>query len=165
MSPLTETDYAYRLMLPADLLGVSELVWRTFDAFVAPDYTLEGVEAFWQYVQPEALRQRLQSRHFGLICRVNEQLVGVIEVRDYQQITLLFVAKEWQRRGIARELLRRAVQTCRARRPMQTEVKVHSSPYAVPIFKRLGFRPLGPRQSEKGMVYVPMALKLAEYVD
>jgi ribA/ribD-fused uncharacterized protein len=158
----TGRGLAYRPMPSADVEPVYALVRDCFAAFVAPDYGAEGIATFDRYIQPDALRARAASESFVLIAVDGAQVVGMIEVRDFQHIALLFVAAIYQRRGIARSLFRQALAVCRANRPDLGEVTVNSSRYAVPVYERLGFCPVGGYQVRDGIGFMPMILKLSQ---
>ena len=68
-----------RMMRPDEVAAVSDRAMRTFDAFVGPDLTEEGVAAYSAYTAPEALRARQSSDHFTLVARVDGKLAGMIE--------------------------------------------------------------------------------------
>jgi predicted GNAT family N-acyltransferase len=59
-------------------------------------------------------------------------------------------------KGIGRCLLSHAIALCQQERPDLSEVEVHSSPWAVPVYGRLGFRPTGPEQEQCGIRYTRM---------
>ena len=176
---MIDETLTYRPLSAQDILEVSELVARIFNEFVAPEYSSEGVQQFHRYIQPSAFQARAQTNHFSLISleqdkKTNhfslisleqDKIVGVIEMRGHNHVSLLFVAPEFQRRGIAKELLRRALQICRANEPRLSEISVNSSSYAVPIYERLGFRRAGERQVRNGIGFLPMVLKLPNQRD
>jgi GNAT superfamily N-acetyltransferase len=148
-------------MTPADVGQVYGLVSNVFDAFVAPDYSAEGIATFYRYIQPDALRARATSDSFALVAVDGVEIIGVIEVRGLHHIALLFVAATRQRRGVARSLFRQAMAVCRTEQPDLGEVTVNSSRYAVPVYERLGFHPTGGYQVRNGIGFVPMSLKLS----
>ncbi|EKU97666.1 putative acyltransferase [Leptolyngbya sp. PCC 7375] len=155
----------YRPLNVTDAREVSELVARGFNEFVAPECSSEGIQEFYRYIQPNAFRTRVQTNHFSLITLVQDKIVGVIEMRDHNHISLLFVTSEFQHRGIAKELLRQALQICRANEPRLSEISVNSSSYAVPIYEKLGFHRAGERQVRNGIGFIPMVLKLTNQHD
>ncbi|MEL6221928.1 MAG: GNAT family N-acetyltransferase [Cyanobacteria bacterium J06627_8] len=165
LSPLIDKTSAYRTLSTKDIPEVSKLVARVFNEFIAPEYSSEGVQEFHRYIQPSALRARIQTNHFSLIRLEQDKVVGVIEMRDHHHVSLLFVAPESQQRGIAKDLLRRAVQICRTNEPKLSEITVNSSSYAVPIYERLGFCRVGGRQVRNGIGFLPMMLKLPNQHD
>ncbi len=149
-------------MTPEDVPQVSALIGRVFDEFVAPDFVPEGVQTFLQYVTPEALLRHFQANHFGLVAAEADPIVGMIEVRNNDHVSLLFVDKAFQGQGIARELWRRALDICRSSKPDLSQVTVNSSPFAVPVYLKLGFRAQGGRQVKNGIEFYPMVIDLPD---
>ena len=98
-----------------------------------------------------------------LVADMGDKIVGVISIKSIdtgKHISLLFVDEECHRRGIARKLLEKALEICRCCIPTINQITVGSSPYAVSIYKRLGFQQLGQEQVENGIRFTPMVLKL-----
>jgi len=151
---------AYRYMRPGEETEVCDLIIRVFKEFVAPEFPQRGVQEFLDYVKPDSLLKRSQANYFVLVATAQDRVVGMIEVRDNNHISLLFVDKPFLRRKIGKQLLRRALEICLSRQPDTSEVSVNSSPYAVHIYEKLGFRPKGPKQIVNGVCFVPMALEL-----
>ena len=135
-----------------------ELVWRVFQEFEAPEYAPEGVETFRQYIRAEDMAIRVQSGDLRLWGDWGDgDLRGVLALRA-RHISLLFVDKRWHRQGIARGLLETAASQCRE--TGREEITVHSSPYGVGIYERLGFVPVDKERVEDGIRYTPMVLRL-----
>ncbi len=139
---------------------VHALIARVFDRHVAPLYSQEGLQEFYRYVAPEAMAARLARDHFLLVCKHDEELVGVIEMRDFCHVGLLFVDTTIQGRGIARALLDRAIVACRGARSDLEEITVNASPNSVGIYRKLGFVDTAPEQIARGVRFTPMALKV-----
>lgn len=157
-----EASLSYRLMRSGEETAVCDLVARVFTEFVAPDYTDEGIQEFANYAEPNRMVERSQGNHFALVATLLREIVGVIEVRDHSHISLLFVDPRYQRIGIAKELLRRSLEICRSHKPALSEMSVNSSPYAVPVYRKLGFRERGAEWEVKGIRFVPMVLELTD---
>ena len=156
-----EASLSYRLMKSGEESAVCALVTRVFNEFVAPDYSDDGVEEFFKYVEPNSLLERSQEDHFVLVALLLKEIVGMIEVRVYSHISLLFVDKRFQRIGIGEELLCKSLEICFSHKPGLLQVSVNSSPYAMEVYRRLGFRQKGPRQTVKGICFDPMVLELS----
>ena len=150
-----------RLMEPHEATEVCDLVTRVFNEFVAPLYSQEGNREFMEYVQPDLLLRRSQAGHFVLVAAAHGEVVGMIEVRNYDHICLLFVDKRLQRHGIAKVLVREALESCLSHRPDLREITVNSSPNSVQTYERLGFRQMWPEQVVNGIRFTAMALDLA----
>ena len=151
----------YRMMEATDAEQVSDLARSAFDEFIAPDYTEQGVAEFHRYADPEAFRERVRGgSHFVMVAEVGGRLAGITEIRDCNHVALLFVGKQFHRRGIARALFDRALQQARVTRPGVERVTMNSSRYGVAAYEKLGFRQTGPERSVNGIVFVPMAMRL-----
>lgn len=137
---------------------VCSLVEKVFHEFVAPDYEAHGIEAFFKFASPLALAQRAGPDQVVIVAEQGPDLAGIIEVRNCEHIALLFVSLRGK--GIAKELISRSIEECRKRRPGLKRITVNSSPFAEPIYSRMGFRPTGPFQKKKGITFEPMARDL-----
>ncbi len=139
------------------------LVIDCFNDFVAPDYSDEGVKEFLKYVNPSSMQERLAHGHFVLVAVYDSLIVGVIEIRSNNHISLLFVKKEYQRRGIAGRLLELAIQRCIQGDNTTSEIDVNSSPYAVKIYEKLGFTRADAEKLVNGIRFIPMKSKLPKF--
>jgi ribosomal protein S18 acetylase RimI-like enzyme len=160
-----EETVQYRFMEPNEETGVCNLVIRVFKEFIAHQYSQEGVREFLKYVQPELLMRRSQTNHFVLLATTQDKIVGMIEIRNNRHVSLLFVDKRFQQRGIGRELLRRSLKICKLeislkRSPELQEVSVNSSPNSIQIYERIGFRQKGSEQVKNGIRFTQMVLEL-----
>ena len=90
----------YRPMTPDDAEAASRLILDAFAQFIAGEYSDEGRAEFTRYVQAAALVERSRSNHFVLMAMEGENPAGVIELRDNDHVSLLFVGRGFQRHGI-----------------------------------------------------------------
>jgi len=149
----------YRAMKASEEQQVCDLVVRVFHDFVAPLYSPEGIQEFLSYAaDPGLLRDRLLANRFVLVAELQGRVLGAIEVRNSDHVSLFFVDGELQQKGIGKKLWRTALDTCLANRPDLARITVHSSPNAVEAYQRLGFQVEGPEQTVNGIRFVPMAL-------
>jgi GNAT superfamily N-acetyltransferase len=145
-------------MNPGEEVAICDLVARAFHEFIAPDYSAEGVQEFLGYAHPDALRKRAESGHFVLVAEAGHDLAGMIEVRAYNHIAMLFVDRAFHRQGIAKELVQRALAIGQRSQPDLKEITVNSSPYALPIYEKMGFRSTNTEQVVHGIRFIPMTL-------
>lgn len=149
---------AFRPMKPGEEPLVVDLVLRVFTEFVAPQYSREGIAEFEKFVCINALAERSQAGNPVLLATSGQTIHGVIEMRENSHIALLFVEKSRQRNGIARELVRKAIEICRERNPDIRRITVNSSPNACEAYKKFGFRSIGEETVQNGIRYIPMEL-------
>lgn len=132
------------------------LVWQVFQEYEAPDYTKEGVQEFYRSVHDEDYLSSLDW--YGAF--VEEKLVGVIATRNKgSHIALFFVGGKYHRQGIGKRLFQTVRIQCRSEK-----MTVNSSPYAVPVYHRLGFRDTDSEQVVNGLRFTPMELNMTPYL-
>jgi GNAT superfamily N-acetyltransferase len=157
-----DASWHTRTMENGEEEAVTDVVLRAFDAYVAPGYSPEGVATFRDYARPDALAERSRDNHFVLVAERGGEVAGMIEMRGYAHLSMLFVDPRHHRSGVGKELFARALDVCRTSNPGLERVTVNSSPYAVPIYERLGFASSGEEQVVNGMRFIPMTLELTE---
>lgn len=132
---------------PAYLAQALSLVQRVFTMFEAPDYAPEGIQTFQDFLHDEEAISRLTF--YGAY--VDDDLVGVLAMRGSSHIALFFVEPCLQGQGIGRALFSTAREACDS-----DTMTVNSSPFAVEIYKKLGFQALSHEQVRDGIRYTPM---------
>ena len=144
-----------RVIDSSDLNEALELVWTVFSEFEAPDYSAEGIDTFRAFITYDHISGMLAEGSLHLWgCYIEEVLAGVIAARGTSHISLLFVSKKYQRRGIARALFAVLEEYCRA--AGADSITVNSSPYAVEIYHRLGFVSTDKETVTNGIRFTPM---------
>lgn len=151
----------YREIHQGEEENVCKLIIECFNEFVAPGYSEDGIIEFSKYVTLKSTRDRLSRNHFMLLALDGNLIAGVIEVRNNNHISLFFVRKEYQNQGIGRKLYELAIEKCKTLKPDVDVIDVNSSPYAVPIYEKLGFVKVSNEQIANGMRFTPMAIKIS----
>ncbi len=139
---------------------VIEVVSSTFNEFVAPEYSDEGIAEFFKYANAQALAERSKSNHFTIIAKLNSKSIGIIEIRDYKHISMLFVLKHSQRMGVGKMLLQKAIALCLKNQSHVQKLTVNSSPNSVRAYEKMGFTPDNTEQCVNGIRFIPMSLSL-----
>lgn len=139
--------YPVRRLDEQEIRDACRLMWAVFLQFEAPEYPQEGIESFRASLED---RERLHSMAFyGAFD--GDRLVGTLCMREPQHIGGFFVDARYQRRGIGRRLFD-AMRRDYARQAFT----VHASPYAVEVYRHLGFTPTGGEQTVNGLRFTPM---------
>jgi ribosomal protein S18 acetylase RimI-like enzyme len=159
---MNEHGIVYRAARPGEETAVSNLVARSFNEFIAPDFSDEGIDEFFKYANPRSLAKRSGNNHFVLVAEAEGEIAGMIEVREMKHVSMLFVDKAHHRKGIGKELFRLALERIMSAESHPENVTVHSSRFAVPFYESLGFTKTSEEKIIYGIIHIPMALTLSE---
>jgi GNAT superfamily N-acetyltransferase len=139
---------------------IYQLIKKVYDEFVSIDYSNEGNRFFYEWIKPSKIAERQRNQINIWIAFIDSKLVGMIEIRDNKYISLLFVDKEYQGKGIAKKLFEKSLKEIIRRDPKLDKFYVHASPYSIPIYKKMGFIETDDMQEENGMKYLPMEMTI-----
>ena len=145
--------YPVRRLASEEIPQALALCWQVFLEFEAPEYPPEGIAAFRASLDDEERVRKLNF--YGAFD--GEKLVGVLCVRAPQHIGGFFVDAAYHRRGIGRRLFDAMRQDY-----TQQVFTVNSSPYALEVYRHLGFVPTDEEQITDGLRYTPMRFELRE---
>lgn len=149
-----------RKLGPGEILPALRLTWEVFARDVAPYSTPEGVGEFQRFLQYEHIQKKIEQEGMVMLGAFNGmELIGVTAILPSGHQTLLFVKKEWQRRGVGRQLFAAACQHC-ALYFHVPKMTVNAVPGAAEAYRHLGMYAQGPEQESGGMRYVPMEIML-----
>ena len=124
------------------------LVLSVFMQYEAPEYSEQGIKTFKDYIDSKESIDELEL--YGAF--IEEKIVGVIAVTKIgNHIALFFVCGKYHRQGIGRKLF----ETILKERAGE-KITVNSSPYAVEVYRKLGFVPDNDEQLADGLRYTPM---------
>jgi predicted GNAT family N-acyltransferase len=115
-----------------------------------------GAEAILASMQVPAIEAHLASSRFSywVSCEGNH-INGVIGLRDGAHLYHMFVPTRLHRNGIASRLWRQLL-VAQAAKSDSTPITVNASPFAIPVYKSLGFEPTGERVETNGVAFIPM---------
>jgi GNAT superfamily N-acetyltransferase len=138
--------------------SIYKLIKKVYDEFVSIDYSEEGNQFFYDWINPAKISERQKNQVNILVAVVENQIVGMIEIRENIYISLLFVDKAFHGKGIAKKLYHEALQMVFQRDPTITKFYVHASPFSIPIYQKLGFKETDTMQENNGIKYLPMEM-------
>ena len=148
-----------RVATSDDAESISDLISELSRKHIAHEFTAEGETALMASMSPAAIDKYIDTGYQYHIAEMDGRIVGVVAVRDNSHIYHLFVAEDYQRQGIASKLWQEAKDLCFSNgNPGQFSVS--SSKYAVPVYRKLGFRVESEPQERDGVIFVPMKLKV-----
>lgn len=153
--------YILREISEHELKNALDLVWSVFEEFEAPDYSPEGVKVFQDFISYRVFLDKLLSGNMEMYgCYDGTELLGVIALRDKLHISLLFVRRNYHKRGVASSLCYFIFAKCKMNLTDAEEITVNSSPFAVEFYHKLGFKDTSSEQTVNGIRFTPMKYKL-----
>lgn len=136
---------------PKETENFLPMIWDVFLEYEAVNYPTQGKQAFWDAIHSEEYLAGLQS--FGAF--IDNEPVGIIATRNEgKHIALFFVKGAYHGKGIGKKLWNTIINEIAS-----PAVTVHSSIFAAPIYRKLGFVPTGNVREDGGIRYVPMEYK------
>lgn len=139
----------------ADAEEISALIVGLSDPFYLSP-SRDGAEPFLASVGAEAQRNHLAAGNFAYrVARSGGRIVGVVALRDNAHLFHLFVADEFQGKGLARRLWE-LVESEALQAGNPGEFTVNSSLNAVPVYEKFGFACEGGVQRVHGVAFQPM---------
>ena len=134
------------------------VAWSTFKQIAKEVSNEEGANRFRDGLTSTQLYIDFLQGEYPLFCAYKgEKVIGMLTLKDKHHISLLFVKKEYQRRGIGTRLL----QACRAycREQGILNLTVNAAPTGIPFYLANGFAISSGECFEGGMRFTPMILK------
>ncbi len=141
----------------ADAPAISGLVCASFRQHIAQDWEPQAQQHFYEENQAERLVPKIAAASLCLVCEQDTELLGVIFLPRPAIVQLFFVDPGHLRHGIGRKLWRAARAELEQNHSETRTVELNSSPYAVAVYKALGFFPISKPYRRKGAVATRMA--------
>ncbi|MCR4890573.1 MAG: GNAT family N-acetyltransferase [Lachnospiraceae bacterium] len=157
MSPIIKAPKRFvRPLRPQEWGEAMQMVWRVFLRFEADEYSLDGVQNFYHFITDDLLYMMYKQGVYRVFAAFEgRKLIGMISIRDGNHISLLFVDEDYHHQGIGRALMRYLCDLLVAE-GRETFVTVHSSPYAVDFYHKMGFRDTDGEKKQAGIIFTPM---------
>lgn len=125
-------------------------VWRTFMQSEGAKCSEDGKRRFLDFITDKALRDSfMNGEYLVLLALDGEAIVGAAAVRYHNHLSLLFVDKNYQFRGIGRTLLNTVVEY--ARKMGERYVSLQAVSDAVAFYRKQGFRAVRPEEEFSGI--------------
>jgi len=152
-----------RPALASDVENISLLLCSLTNQFIAKDLEKAGLEIMLNSMQPDAIRNNLNSGFSYSVALIDNEIVGVIGVKGHDHLYHLFVAELFQGQGIAKQLWLSVLNDLE---PLYTsEYFVNASLNAVHFYKHLGFIASSDVEIKNGIKFVPMKFTATSNAD
>jgi len=150
------SDCSIRPMSNADVPPVATLLASLAREHITHEFEPRARELFLAKNDETNIRGFIARGFRYHVAESRGRIVGFVGVRDNRHLYHLFVANDFQRRGVARRLWTVVREQCIAA-GNPGSFTVNSSNNAIPVYERLGFVRSGPAKNDGGIVYNPMA--------
>jgi len=148
--------YRYRMRIRPfqqdDLASIASLLAVLASEFIVADCMPETAAAFLKEQDSAAIAAHIAAGMVYHVAVAEHGIAGFIGVRNRSHIYHMFVARPFQRRGVARALW----QAARQASGHAGVFTVNASNYAVPVYEAMGFVRTMPMQSRNGIAFNPM---------
>ena len=154
-----------RYMKPEEAKIASSIALAAFATIESNGFSSEGKAAFVNYVSANTIASRLNLGHNVIVAVYDSKIVGMIEIRNGNHISMLFVLPEYINNGIGTKMLSYAIAQIRKERSKANAVKqvtVHSADGSIAFYLTRGFRTIATRQERDGIGYTTMAFSLKD---
>ena len=148
-----------RKMNEKDVEAVSEICIASFLRSIADTLSEEGKTTFSSIAASNAFLGRMKGDNLMLVAESDENIEGVIELKEGRHVAMLFIRPESQKSGIGRKLLVSALKYAKVE-----TVTVSASLSSVSAYEKYGFECSGEIDESAGLVYQPMEIKLSKEV-
>ncbi len=136
------------------------LAWRTYLKFEAGEYSTEGTNSFFAFITNSNLYKLfLTGKYIVKVAEQDEQLVGMISMRNGNHLSLLFVEKSYHKQGIGRKLIDEMCLHLK-KENIYDALTVNAAPSAVSFYQKLDFEQVSELKETDGIVYLPMKKKI-----
>jgi len=143
-----------------DIIEASKFIKKVFDEFIAEDYSEKGAGHFYELIDEQSIQQRFLNGNMIIVAKSENRITGYIEITNLNHIYLLFVAKEFQKKGIGRKLIYFSLNMLIENNPELTRVTVNSTSFAIKFYEKLGFGKMADFQYKNGIISYPMSIMI-----
>ena len=158
--PEEAANSATKRLEPSRIGEFSDFIRKVFDEFVSADYCAEGNQTFYDFIAAEEIRKRLDRGNLFLVEESGGRIIGALELRDSNHISLLFVDRAFQRKGIGKRLFKTALAHVRKQNPKSDRIEVNSSPFAKEIYEKMGFVARSGLKEKNGIKYFELVYEI-----
>lgn len=147
-----------RLAEASDWEAAIGVAWITFQQISAQVCDEEGARGFRDGLTSTQLYIDFLQGEYPLFCAYQgKKVVGMLVLKNMAHISLFFVKKEFQGKGIGRELLAACIAYCKEHGV--SDLTVNAAPTGVSFYLANGFEALAGERFEGGLRFTPMTLR------
>ncbi len=142
-----------------DSKEISILITALTKKYVTSEYPENTASNLLNSMSESEIEKKFLHGYIYFVAVINNQIVGVIGIKQKCHIIHLFVSENHQKQGIARQLLNITIEAFSKMNDIN-RFTVNSSTYAKNIYKRLGFITQSEPEARNGVTSIAMTLVL-----
>ena len=147
-----------RLAEARDWEAAIGVAWITVQQISAQVCDEEGARGFRDGLTSTQLYIDFLQGEYPLFCAYQgKKVVGMLVLKNMAHISLFFVKKEFQGKGIGRELLAACIAYCKEHGV--SDLTVNAAPTGMSFYLANGFEALAGERFEGGLRFTPMTLR------
>ena len=150
-------DITYRSATVEDARRISSLIIDSQRKYCFHEYTDAGQTLMIRLCGEAAIRSYIERDDVYFVAVNDNEIIGVVGVRDNGHLAHNFVDDGFHRRGVSNDLWQLAKSECR-RRGNPGTYTLRASTFAIPVYKRWGFVQTAATDQENGITSTPMTL-------
>jgi putative acetyltransferase len=128
-----------RKAIPGDINELKDLYYGTITTINSKDYYEEQIKAWAATAdRKESLLKKILEQYFFVAENDDKKITGFISLSNTGYLDLLYVHKDFQRQGIAKQLLQKIIETAGSLNI--SELKTDASITAKPFFEKHQFK-------------------------
>lgn len=100
-----ELNYIIREARKEEWNDAMALAWRTFMKYEGEDYSQIGIKSFQRFITDSFLHKMFINGNYRLFLAMeNQNMIGIITLRDSWHISLLFVDEKYHYKGVGKKV-------------------------------------------------------------
>ncbi|MCL1941569.1 MAG: EFR1 family ferrodoxin [Synergistaceae bacterium] len=152
-----------RNMRPEEAEAAGKVALASLAASSGSGFTIQGKATFSGYASPKAISSRQNLGHEVILAEADSKIAGMMEIRNGNHISMLFVLPEYVGNGIGTKLLSHAaarIKQTRSKAKPVKQITVYASDESLTFYLKRNFRVSALRQERDGISYTTMAFRL-----
>ena len=143
----------FRVATNDDLTEMKQLFHETVESVCSNDYDAPQIKVWSASIQNTQRWQDVIDTQYVLLAIIDDRIVGFASLKDDNYLDFLYVHKNFQRQGIASQLLSKL--EGKARSSKEKTITTDASITAKPFFEKLHFKVLKMQQNERdGLILI-----------
>lgn len=136
---------------------ISQLISSNAQLLLQDDFEDDGLNFFLNAVKSISIKEYMEQGFAYWVAVIDDEIVGVVAIKDFRHLFHLFVDKNHHKKGIAKQLWQEVLKYSLSHGSNGT-FTLNSTSYALPVYEHWGFVTTDDEQIRHGIRFTPMKL-------